>query len=175
MLLERHGHVNSDLPKNVPAPPTRQAAAIEGRSRRGAVTGKLKVALDAMVWDRLPYAEAAAKAGLAANSVRSALRKPHCVAYYRGERQALLASLQPKNIHRLDAIADGSGNDMARVSAIKQLETMDQVAAATTPVGSAQLVPGLCIVIQGSASSQPVVIAPPQPAGQVTIDQEPTH
>jgi hypothetical protein len=30
--------------------PTRQAAAIEGRSRRGAVTGKLRMALDPMVW-----------------------------------------------------------------------------------------------------------------------------
>jgi hypothetical protein len=29
-------------------PLTRQAAAIEGRSRRGAVTGKLKTALDLM-------------------------------------------------------------------------------------------------------------------------------
>jgi hypothetical protein len=29
---------------------TRQAVAIPGRSRRGAVTGKLKAALDLMVW-----------------------------------------------------------------------------------------------------------------------------
>jgi hypothetical protein len=31
-------------------PATRQAAAIPGRSRRGAVTGKLRTALDLMVW-----------------------------------------------------------------------------------------------------------------------------
>jgi hypothetical protein len=50
---------------SLPAIPTRPKLAIEGRSRRGAATGKLKDALMAMVWDNLPRKEAAAKAGLA--------------------------------------------------------------------------------------------------------------
>jgi hypothetical protein len=43
--------------------PTRQAAAIEGRSARNRVTGKLRIALEAMIWEGLPRAKAAAKAG----------------------------------------------------------------------------------------------------------------
>src|SRR6202035_2184841 len=62
--------------------PTRQAAAIEGRSRRGAVTGKLKTALDIMVWEGLKRVDAAAKAGLADSSLRAALRKPHVLQHY---------------------------------------------------------------------------------------------
>ena len=45
---------DSVLPTAVPM--TRQAAAIEGRSRRGAVTGKLRTALDLMVWQGKPRA-----------------------------------------------------------------------------------------------------------------------
>jgi hypothetical protein len=41
--------------------PTRQAAAIEGGSRRGAVTGKLRTALDLMVWEGDKRADAAAR------------------------------------------------------------------------------------------------------------------
>jgi hypothetical protein len=63
------------------AAPTRQALAIQGRSRRGAVTGKLKVALDLMVWENFSRKDAAAKAGLADASLRFAFRKPHVMAY----------------------------------------------------------------------------------------------
>src|SRR5882757_575469 len=88
--------------------PTRQAAAIEGRSRRGAVTGKLRAALDLMVWSGERRADAAAKAGLADSSLRAALRKPHVLAHYNAELTALRTSLRAKNVHRLDSIADSS-------------------------------------------------------------------
>jgi hypothetical protein len=104
--------------------PTRQAAAIPGRSRRGAVTGKLKTALDLMVWDNLKRKDAATQAGLADASLRFAFRKPHVMAYYRTELTALRENLRAKNIHRLDGIADDSTNDMARVGAIKTLEAI---------------------------------------------------
>ena len=44
--------------------PTRQATAIEGRSRRGAVTGKLMTALDLMVWSGERRADAAERPAL---------------------------------------------------------------------------------------------------------------
>jgi hypothetical protein len=78
------------LPTPLPtAFPTRQAAAIPGRSRRGAVTGKLKTALDLMVWENLKRKDAAAQAGLTDPSLRFAFRKPHVMAYYRAELAAL--------------------------------------------------------------------------------------
>src|ERR1700737_395536 len=101
---------------------TRQAAAIEGRSRRGAVTGKLRTALDLMVWSGKKRADAAEKAGLADSSLRAALRKPHVLQHYNAELKALRTSLRAKNVHRLDTIADDSKNDMARVAAVKALE-----------------------------------------------------
>src|SRR5882762_1539394 len=103
---------------------TRQAAAIEGRSRRSTVTGKLRTALDLMVWSGVLRATAAEKAGLADCSLRAALRKPHVLAHYNAELAALRTSLRAKNVHRLDTIADVSKNDMARVAAVKALEVI---------------------------------------------------
>ena len=109
----------SDTPATFP---TRQAAAIPGRSRRDAVTGKLKAALDFMVWDNIKRKDAAEKAGLADASLRFAFRKPHVMAYYHAELKALRDNLRASNLHRLDGIADDSKNDMARVGAIKAIE-----------------------------------------------------
>ncbi|WP_079602844.1 hypothetical protein [Bradyrhizobium erythrophlei] len=126
--------------------PTRQAAAIEGRSRRGAVTGKLRAALDLMVWSGEKRTDAAEKAGLADCSLRAALRKPHVLAHYNGELAALRTSLRAKNVHRLDGIADDSKNDMARVAAVKALEVIADQADERTGPGAVTL-PGLQIII----------------------------
>jgi hypothetical protein len=136
----------------LPAVPTRQKLAIEGRSRRGAVTGKLKAALESMVWEGLKRDEAAEKAGLADSSLRFALRKPHVLAFFRAETDALRNSLKARNLHRLDAIADDSKNDMARVASIKALEQISDVADEKRgPHGTGQL-PGLQIVIVQAAA-----------------------
>src|SRR5258708_39563162 len=104
---------------NLPAMPARQKLAIEGRSRKGAVTGKLRHALELMVWERLKRDAAAEAAGLASSSLRFALRKPHVLAFYRAECDALRNSLKARNLHRLDTIADDSKNGMARVASIQ--------------------------------------------------------
>jgi hypothetical protein len=136
----------NSLPSTVPtAFPTRQAAAIEGRSRRGAVTGKLKAALDLMVWDNMKRKDAAEKAGLADSSLRFAFRKPHVMGYYHAELAALRLNLRAKNVHRLDTIADDSKNDMARVAAVKALEIITDQADERTRPGAQT--PGLQIII----------------------------
>jgi hypothetical protein len=143
--------------------PTRQAAAIEGRSRRGAVTGKLRTALDLMVWSGEKRADAAEKAGLADCSLRAALRKPHVLQHYNAELAALRTSLRARNVHRLDTIADTSKNDMARVAAVKALEVIaDQADEKQRP--GLQMLPGLQIVIV-SGTTPPKVFGPaPVPA-----------
>jgi hypothetical protein len=148
--------------------PTRQAAAIEGRSRRGAVTGKLKAALDLMVWDASTRTEAATTAGLADCSLRVALRKPHVIAYYNAELAALRTSLRAKNVHRLDGIADKSGNDMAKVAAIKTMEAIADQADEKHRPGAA-ILPGLQIVIVNGTTPPKVtgpLWAPPQIEGE---------
>jgi hypothetical protein len=143
--------------------PTRQAAAIPGRSRRGAVTGKLRTALDLMVWHGERRAEAAEKAGLADCSLRAALRKPHVLQHYNTELAALRTSLRAKNLHRLDTIADDSKNDMAKVGAIKALEVITDQADERTRPGM-QMTPGLQIVIVQRApvpsEINPTIITP---------------
>jgi hypothetical protein len=129
---------------HLPTAPTRQAAAIEGRSRRGAVTGKLKTALDLMVWSGKKRVDAAQEAGLADCSLRAALRKPHVLQHYNAELAALRTSLRAKNVHRLDTIADDSKNDMARVAAVKALEIIIEQADERT---GAVTMPGLQIII----------------------------
>jgi hypothetical protein len=130
----------------LPAVPSRQALAIDGRSQAGRVTGKLKVALDAMVWEGKKRDEAAEAAGLKDASLRAALRKPHVKQHYNAELAALRTSFRAKNVHRLDNIAESSGNDMARVSAIKAMEALtDQDEAAGRSSGLP--LPGLQIVI----------------------------
>jgi hypothetical protein len=103
---------------------TRQKLAIEGRSRAGKVTGKLKIAMDLMVWEKLTRSEAGKRAGLAESSMREAFRRPHVIAYYRAGCDALRENVAAKHIHNLDKIADDSKNDMARVASIKALAQM---------------------------------------------------
>lgn len=161
----------SDFPTPAPQFPTRQAAAIEGRSRRGAVTGKLKAALDLMVWDNLKRKDAAEQAGLADASLRFAFRKPHVMAYYRAELAALRENIRARNIHRLDGIADDSKNDMARVAALKALETITDQAEEKAPRGALTL-PGLQIVIVQQPGGSAV---PPRIVGHTAAPVEIEH
>jgi hypothetical protein len=161
----------SDNP--VPTTLTRQAAAIEGRSRRGAVTGKLRTALEAMVWEGLERKVAADRAGLADASVRFALRKPHVLQFYSAELAALRTSLRAKNVHRLDGIADKSANDMAKVAAIKTMEAIADQAEEKQRPGVAML-PGLQIVIVNGTSA-PKVIGPAPATSPQTIEHEPAR
>jgi hypothetical protein len=159
--------------------PTRQAAAIEGRSRKNAVTGKLKTALDLMVWDNMKRKDAAAKAGLADSSLRFAFRKPHVMAYYHAELKALRDNLRAHNVHRLDKIADDSGNDMAKVAAIKAMEIIVDQADEKRHGPGAVTLPGLQIVIMNGTATPKVIGPEPFPAPAAlpgrTIDHEPAQ
>jgi hypothetical protein len=151
----------NSLPSTIPtALPTRQAVAVEGRSKRLRVTGKLRVAFEAMIWEGLTRKDAAAKAGLADSSLRFAMRKPHVMAHFNAELANLRTSLRARNLHRLDGIADASKNDMARVASIKALEQLADVAEQNYRADGPQ--PGVRIVIvqQGTepkvANSAPI-------------------
>lgn len=147
--------------------PTRQAVEAKGRSARNRVTGKLKVAIEAMIWEGLPRAEAATKAGLADSSLRFALRKPHVLAHHNAELAALRTSLRARNVHRLDSIADKSGNDMARVQAVKTLEGLADPAEQQLGAGPRET-PGIVIRIIQPAPAPKTIDMP-----TIRIDQQP--
>jgi hypothetical protein len=112
------------MTENLPAEPTRQAIEAKGRAAPGRVTGKLKAAIDRMVWfgDRRP--DAATAAGLTDHGLRSALRKPHVLGYLRSELALLREGERPRNVHRLAALRDQDDNRNAAVAAINVLEKL---------------------------------------------------
>ena len=146
---------------------TRQAIAAIGKSGKLVVSGKLKTALDLMVWHGKPRDEAASTAGIKDHSLRAALKKPHVKAFYAGELDALRTGERARNVHALVDVRDSSKNSMARVAAAKALEDVAEAAERVPLGGSSARLPGIVIVIGG----QPL---PAPSGGSITIDGETT-
>jgi hypothetical protein len=134
--------------------PSRQEVAARDRSAPRQVTGKLKAALDCMVWSGSKRSEAASHAGLTDHSLRAALKKPHVLAYYRSELAALRHSEQARSVHRLTELRDQDDNKQAAVHAIK---TLEQLSDNDRPGGGfgPPTQPGLVIVVMQQAAPQP--------------------
>jgi hypothetical protein len=148
--------------------PTRQAIAAKDRSAPRKVTGRLRAALIEMVWKGSRRAEAAQAAGMTDHSLREALRKPHVKAFYLGELGTLRESTRAKNFHRLDDIAETSGNDMARVAAVKAMEAISDEQQTRGP---ASATPGITIVIRHTSEPKPAIDVTPSR----TIAHEPAE
>lgn len=102
-------------------------APLKDRDRRRDIKGKLKVALDLMVFggdDRvaLPFQEAARNANFSVQAMRKAIEKPHIQRYLREKKQVLLASICGQNPSRLAQLRDQDDNRGAAVRAAMALE-----------------------------------------------------
>lgn len=117
------------------------------------VTGRLKRALDLMVWERLTDNKAAVEAGLTISALRMALQRPHVAAYYKAQREVLRQREAPANIHRLLEIRDAA-NNMPAVQAIKVLEQLGDEANGRAAATVAA--PGLVVVINTGGSEQSI-------------------
>lgn len=149
--------------------PTRQAIAVQGRSGKLTVTGKLKAAIDLMLYQGSCRADAAAAAGLKDHSLREAMKKAHVKAYYNAGLDVLRTSERARNISALARVRDNSENGMAVVSAAKALEQLSEDAEATHRNIGAPVQPGLQIVIvQAPAASVPIVDVTPN---VTTVDE----
>lgn len=84
------------------------------------VTGRLRQALDHMVWDKLTYQEAAAKAELHIRTMRIALSRPQVQAYLRSAKQELLHCFKLRALQRLSDIME-TDDQMPAVQAAKAL------------------------------------------------------
>src|SRR5262245_5022945 len=92
--------------------------------------GKLRAALDAMVWGTethgpMTYDVAAQYVKLTASAMRKALSKAHVQQYLRQERQVLRGCLNAKTLSRLAELRDQNTNMNAAVAAAKALEQID--------------------------------------------------
>lgn len=124
--------------------PSRQQVAVQGRSGRLKVTGKLRTAVMLMVWEGLERKEAAATAGLTDHAVKVAFSKPHVKAFYLGQCEVLRTSGRARNIHTLNAVRDQPRNQMARVQAVKALEQLGDDEPETR---ARQSLPGMTVVV----------------------------
>ena len=138
---------------NTPATP--QALSAKTRSPAGRVQGKLRIALNAMVFEGLPLDKAAQAADLTTRALRSAIEKPHVRKYLREQKQVFRASVSSQNIHVLADLRDKSGNDMARLGAVKVLEQIDDPASGNNGQIKA---PGFTIIVN-TTDAKPTISA----------------
>lgn len=131
--------------------PSRQAIQAKTASKPMKVTGKLALAIDAMIEEGKPWDEAATQAGLTVRSMRLAMQRPHVIAYLKARREVFRVNASAGNIHRLLKLADQDDNKAAAVSAIKAIEQIGEVEAAT---GHRSSLPGLQIVIVQSPATR---------------------
>jgi hypothetical protein len=130
-----------------PAPyPSRQKLAARDRSLPLKVTGRLKVAIEAMVWQAASRKDAAAIAGMTDHSLRQALRRSHVMHHYLRECEVLRQSGKAKRLHRLEEIAASDKNQNAAVAAIKAAEQLEE--QAQIHARGMQAAPGLVIVLE---------------------------
>jgi hypothetical protein len=144
----------SDLAAILPNQP-QALAKTSSNPKLERVTGKVRVAIEAMVWDGLPRDKAAEKAGISEHGLYKALRKPPVKAAYLAELDVLRTSERARNIHTLTEVRDQTSNQMARVQAVKALEQIDGDEAQT---GNRTALPGMQIVIVQAGSNAPHLV-----------------
>jgi hypothetical protein len=136
------------MTENGNLPVSRPAAAMQGRSEKNKVTGRLKLAIDRMVWAGDKRSDAAAAAGLRDDSLRRALKKRHVMAAYLAECEVLRLSGRSRRIHLLEKLSEQNSNMQAAVNANRALENMGDDAAATAGIGRPA---GMLIVVVDGA------------------------
>jgi hypothetical protein len=130
--------------------------------KRTLVTGRLRHALDLMIWGGqdskpLDWNDAARAVNISARSMRKSLERPAVRQYLLTQKQVLRACISAKSLSRLDELAAQRSNMNAAVNAIRAI---DESEAVERPLMGER--PGVTIVIQ-----QPTGAPPP------TIDAQP--
>lgn len=125
------------------------------KPKRLQIRRKLQVACDRLVYDGLPFDQAARSVGFSVQAMRKALGRPHVIAYLREQREILRASMCGANILALADVRDQVENQNARVAAVKVMEQIGETENNRYGSGrsAAVTMPGLVIqIIQQPAS-----------------------
>jgi hypothetical protein len=115
---------------------------------------------------------AATEANLTTYRAREYLMKPHVLRFLRDQKQALLEEICATNPTTLAEIKASSGNDMARVNAVKALEQLKDGVTEETGGGVTRHAPGLVVQIINSAGDVERTIGGP-PAPMIDVDVTP--
>lgn len=158
-----------------PTPPPAIPDDQRKQSRKLQVTGRLKVALEYMVWEGLKRDDAAAKAGLTVNALYSALRKPHVKAEYLAQCEVLRTSGRARRIHRLEAMVEQDDNKAAVVNAALALDR--DMGNSPTQSGTSAAMPGVTIHIHAApqAGPQPANVRLTEAKPLITLDRDSLH
>lgn len=118
----------------------------------GKVGGRLKRALDIMVFEGTTDNEAAVQTGMTVTAIRLALKRPHVRSYYHAQLDVLRTRESARNLHALIDVRDQKQNHNARVAAVKAMENVEQQQAHGS---RAQQLPGFVIVVQNNTTHMP--------------------
>jgi hypothetical protein len=113
---------------------------------------QLRAACDFMIYEALPWEQAAVKAGMTVRGMRKAMRRPHVLSYLRDERQVLLAAISTATPLRLAQLRDQDDNRNAAVNACRVLENLD---ADEPHRGGQTSSPGFVIIFNSPAHALP--------------------
>jgi hypothetical protein len=147
----------------------RDSRDVTGRSP--AIPKKVRAAVELLTTTPdLDYAAIAKAVGYPnAYALRRALALPQAVKFLREFKRQLVEEISMGNPAALREIRDNSENSMAKVQAIRTLETMSERMDGTGPGRFAQQTPGVTIVIE-TAPGVPARVIGPQPP---LIDAQP--
>lgn len=135
-------------------------STLTDKPKRFKIGPKLKIAIDAIVFDGADMQEAARIAKTSTRAIRKALERGHVVKHLYKRREVLRTHASAQNIKRLVEIRDAADN-MPAVQAIRELEHMGdeqgQASRAAAPFS------GLVVVInqpaaQGASVANPVQV-----------------
>jgi hypothetical protein len=131
-------------------------------ARAPIVPAKVKVAILALFQQpKLDLESAAQAAGITTYRLREAMKKAHVRNWIWHEKRALIDALCAGNPAALKEIRDTSGNDMARVSAVKAAELMRaETEEATRGAPGRGIMPGLVVIFESPSGETDRTIGP---------------
>jgi hypothetical protein len=130
----------------------------ERKNRALKVKGKLREAIDLIVFEGADLQTASSKSGLTSYTLRQAFARPHVIAHLKARREVLRESLCGSNILRLGQIRDAA-NNMPAIQAIRDLEGIGERQHSAASGASASV--GLTIRIINQSASQPMIDVTP--------------
>ena len=153
---------------------TEQSNPKKPPDKRERITGKLRHALDLMIWgnktgEPLDWQDAARSVNISARSMRKSLERSAVRQYLQSQKQVLRACLSAKSLSRLDELATQRSNMNAAVSAIRAIDEGDP--DAFRPPG--RDTPGVTIKVVHvvAPAERPMIDVTPKPAVYPAITQ----
>jgi hypothetical protein len=163
--------------------PSARSEKAEGRlmpsakKRPPIVPAKVKAAISVLFEQSNYDLEAAAKAArLTTFRLREEMKKAHVQKWMWHEKRALIEAICAGNPAALAKIRDTSGNDMAKVGAIKTSEIMRESLSDVRNPAAAHQAPGFVILIQTDGAARiiepqtPMIEARPVPDGECELE-----